>query len=319
MINIMIIDDTPDILTALELLIQEYMEDKGVDDNKYNIILKDDPKDALKVIQEIVPDIIFLDIMMPHLSGLDILQQVREDNNLPRQPVIIMSTALGDEETKAKEQELKANAYMVKPFNYKVVSIMLDRYFKLKDDDTILDDEIFDFDFDDLDDLSETSIPHDIKEMDRFNASHRQVSASEFLSQFDEAEIELDEIIELEEDFNTLIYKIEDIEDLEEYKSHIIEVFSKYGRFLHSYNEFEEIYTVIINLIALLNSTNLDDVKKKQYISGFIIAIISDLIEWAQHVFIDADAQDIFYMNASILNSYIQLKDIINKDFKIEK
>jgi len=313
MITIMVIDDTQDILMALELLIEEYMEDNDIDDTKYSIILQNDPKEALEIIKDKQPDIVFLDIMMPNLSGFDILKTIRE-NKLIKQPIVIMSTALADEGTKSKEQELKANAYMVKPFNYSVVKIMLDRYFTLKDNDDISDDDIFDFDFDDFDNIDDDEIEHDIEEMDHFNASHKKIPASEFLSQFDESEIDLEEIEEIENDFNKLIYKLEDTEDLEEFKEEIVLIFNKYKSFLNIFSEFEEIYNVIVNLIVLLESVNLDQVKKKKYLSGFLIALISDLMEWQRHVFLDEDAQDIFYMNASILNSYIQLKDIIDKE-----
>ncbi len=49
----------------------------------------------------------------------------------------------------------------------------------------------------------------------------------------------------------------------------------------------------------------------------FMKAIIIDLYDWKENVFVAQDAVDVFYANASLLNSYIQIKNIINNSSRI--
>jgi DNA-binding response OmpR family regulator len=59
------------------------------------------------------PDLVILDILMPKMSGLEVLEKVRKKNI--QTPVILM-TAYGDANTQAKAKELKVAAYVTKPF-----------------------------------------------------------------------------------------------------------------------------------------------------------------------------------------------------------
>ena len=131
MIKILAIDDTVDILTALNLLIEQYMSDKAISPSDYSIKLQNNSEEAIETLDTFKPDLIFLDIMMPEISGFDLLQYIRNNPNIDPQPIVVISTALGDNKTKAKEQQLKANAYMIKPFDYKTISIILNRYLPL--------------------------------------------------------------------------------------------------------------------------------------------------------------------------------------------
>ena len=126
MINILIVDDIDDNLTVLDMLIEEYMEDKEIED--YELFSYDNPIEGLKIAKKENIDIIFLDIMMPQLSGFDFLKKIREEKPLLTDLIIIMTTALGDNETKQKEENLGANGFMVKPVNIEVISVILDRY-----------------------------------------------------------------------------------------------------------------------------------------------------------------------------------------------
>ena len=155
MVNILIIDDVDDNLVVLEMLIEEYMDEKRLED--YNILTTSDASKGLQIIEEKNIDIIFLDIMMPEMDGFEFLKILR-NKPLQKQPIVVMTTALGDDQTKQKEQAYGANAYMVKPVSLRVVTIMLDKFLEVlginntNNSDFNTDDE-FDFDFDDFDDL----------------------------------------------------------------------------------------------------------------------------------------------------------------------
>ena len=60
------------------------------------------------------PDLVVLDLMLPGMSGLDILQNLRKDDNRTR---VLILTALADEEDVVRGLELGADDYMKKPFS----------------------------------------------------------------------------------------------------------------------------------------------------------------------------------------------------------
>lgn len=68
-----------------------------------------------------VPDIIILDIIMPHLDGLGVLEQIR-DMNLQPMPKVIMLTAFGQENITQKAVQLGASYYILKPFDMEMLT-----------------------------------------------------------------------------------------------------------------------------------------------------------------------------------------------------
>ena len=47
-------------------------------------------------------------------------------------------------------------------------------------------------------------------------------------------------------------------------------------------------------------------------VSKLVLASIQDLVEWKERVFIAQDAKDVYYINDPILNSYVQLQDLLS-------
>jgi cyclic di-GMP phosphodiesterase len=75
-----------------------------------------DSTTALTLLRDEQPDILLLDLMMPHVSGLEILTQVRADDEFSYLPVIIL-TAVTDRETKLEALELGATDFLGKPLD----------------------------------------------------------------------------------------------------------------------------------------------------------------------------------------------------------
>lgn len=73
-----------------------------------------DPREALSRIRQASPDVILLDIMMPHINGLEILEAIRATAQLKHVPVLIL-TASVDRETKLEALELGATDFLTKP------------------------------------------------------------------------------------------------------------------------------------------------------------------------------------------------------------
>ena len=107
--KILIADDEPNIVVSLEFL----MKQKG-----YVVRVANTGEDALAAIAEFVPDLILLDVMMPHMSGYDLCQRVRE-NPAWQAIKIIMLSAKGRDIEVTKGMAVGADAYVTKPFSTK--------------------------------------------------------------------------------------------------------------------------------------------------------------------------------------------------------
>ncbi|SHI41687.1 sporulation transcription factor Spo0A [Propionispora hippei] len=74
----------------------------------------------LTIIQEAKPDVVILDIIMPHLDGIGVLERVNTFSG--KRPKIIMLTAFGQESITQRVVELGADYYVLKPFNMEVLA-----------------------------------------------------------------------------------------------------------------------------------------------------------------------------------------------------
>ncbi|MEJ5221081.1 MAG: response regulator, partial [Tepidiforma sp.] len=79
----------------------------------FRVITAADGEEALRLAEEQRPDAVVLDIMMPGISGLEVMRRLRERSNVP----IILVTAKDKDSDKVRGLELGADDYVVKPFN----------------------------------------------------------------------------------------------------------------------------------------------------------------------------------------------------------
>ena len=109
--RILIVDDEPNIVLALELL----MKKEG-----YEVHTVADGERAVQAAKELRPDLILLDIMMPKMDGYEVCQSIRSDALL-KDVSIIMLTAKGREVEREKGMALGADLYITKPFSTRQV------------------------------------------------------------------------------------------------------------------------------------------------------------------------------------------------------
>lgn len=86
----------------------EYMKSAG-----HETIPAYDGAEAVRRFQEKKPDLVVLDIMLPKMTGLAVLHEIRRTSNLP----VLMLTAIGDEYTQVQSFDEQADDYIIKPFS----------------------------------------------------------------------------------------------------------------------------------------------------------------------------------------------------------
>ncbi|WP_027408121.1 response regulator YycF [Anoxybacteroides tepidamans] len=102
--RILVVDDEKPIADILQFNLQR---------EGYEVICAYDGVEALQKVEEIVPDLILLDIMLPQKDGMEVCREVRKKYDMP----IIMLTAKDSEIDKVLGLELGADDYVTKPFS----------------------------------------------------------------------------------------------------------------------------------------------------------------------------------------------------------
>jgi two-component system, OmpR family, alkaline phosphatase synthesis response regulator PhoP len=112
--KILIVDDEAHIRMLIGQTLEE-LEDEGVE-----FLTADNGQSALEIIQSEKPNLVFLDVMMPKMNGMDVCSKVKKELGL-QDIFIIILTAKGQELDRQKGQEVGADVYMTKPFDPEIL------------------------------------------------------------------------------------------------------------------------------------------------------------------------------------------------------
>ncbi|MGJ5634274.1 response regulator [Nostoc sp. CALU 1950] len=105
--SILVVDDNPDLRTYVSEIFRR---------NGYHVQTARNGHEGHSKAKEIIPSLIVTDLMMPLVSGLEMIQMIRNEEKLKGIPIILL-TAKIDEETRIEGTEHGADAYLAKPFN----------------------------------------------------------------------------------------------------------------------------------------------------------------------------------------------------------
>lgn len=108
--KLLIVDDESHIRMLIEQTLED-LEDEGVE-----LLFAENGEEALNIIKKEQPNLVFLDVMMPKMNGMQVCQKVKKELNLS-DVYIILLTAKGQEVDRQKGLEMGADKYMTKPFD----------------------------------------------------------------------------------------------------------------------------------------------------------------------------------------------------------
>ena len=122
-ITILIADDNPDFANTVSGYIEE--------DEDFEIIaIARDGRQAVEMILNTEPDVALLDVIMPHLDGIGVLEQINAAK-MKKRPLCIMLSAVGQDKITQRALDLGAEYYAMKPFD---IEVLLQRIKDIKRD-----------------------------------------------------------------------------------------------------------------------------------------------------------------------------------------
>jgi DNA-binding response OmpR family regulator len=313
-IKILIVEDEEIVSKMLKFYIEKYKTDKNIESN-IDISQATNGWEALGMSSVENYDIILLDVMMPKLDGIEFLNNLRNiHKNL--QSYVCMVAAKREEENITLFKNSGANSYILKPFKLTTLYKVLDRVFELHDnfmkkieaneEKTVeFEDQDEFFEFDDFENEEEQQPSKPI-------LHEEKLSAQEFLAEQDNLDYLLDTYVDLDEDVERII-GILNVDNFDEYKETLLDVTSRYSTFLNSFSHFYEIASILYMLNENINNFEIAEYEEEnqELIIEVIKGILEDLDTWKQNVFVSQDVLDVFYINASIYDSCISLRGMI--------
>lgn len=120
-LSILVADDNVDFAKNLTNYIEKEEEMEVIG-------LAKDGMEAIDMIKNTKPDIAILDVIMPRLDGIGVLEKINE-MDMDKKPLIIVLSAVGQDKITAKALELGAQYYVVKPFD---INVLMRRIRELK-------------------------------------------------------------------------------------------------------------------------------------------------------------------------------------------
>ena len=115
--KVLIADDEPNILLSLDFLLRK---------NGYDVLIARNGSEAVQLLNEHVPDLALLDIMMPDVDGYEICKLIKTTDKLSACKVMFVSAKTKDADIK-KGYDVGADAYVKKPFSTRQIIVEIDK------------------------------------------------------------------------------------------------------------------------------------------------------------------------------------------------
>ncbi|RIL09832.1 MAG: hypothetical protein DCC75_05655 [Proteobacteria bacterium] len=114
--RVLVVDDDP----VVRILVTEFLNSQG-----YQVETVASGADCLERLSGGLPDVLVVDLLMPEMSGIELLGTLRGNPDLAKVPVVMMSSDADTQEI-AQTQNLNADCYLQKPFGMKEILAALE-------------------------------------------------------------------------------------------------------------------------------------------------------------------------------------------------
>lgn len=113
-VNVVIVDDNPMILNTLDEVISS---EAGL-----SVIGRaDNGKDAIDMIKDTQPDVVLLDLVMPQMDGITVVENIKKKTSMLKNPAFIILSAVGGEQMTEEAFQAGANYFLMKPFDMDIL------------------------------------------------------------------------------------------------------------------------------------------------------------------------------------------------------
>lgn len=109
-VNVVIVDDNPMILNTLD-------EVNSSEAGLSVIGRADNGKDAIDMIKDTQPDVVLLDLVMPQMDGITVVENIKKKTSMLKNPAFIILSAVGGEQMTEEAFQAGANYFLMKPFD----------------------------------------------------------------------------------------------------------------------------------------------------------------------------------------------------------
>lgn len=122
MAKILLVDDELDLVETIKMRLEV---------SGYEVIVANDGMEALNLARSQSPDLIILDLMLPKIDGYKVCAMLKFDAKFKDIPIILF-TARAGEQDRSMGEEVRADAYVLKPFDSKVLLDKIEELLKKK-------------------------------------------------------------------------------------------------------------------------------------------------------------------------------------------
>ena len=111
--KVLIVDDELGIRESLKMILKD----------DYDVVMASSGHEALRIVDEAIPSVVLLDVMMPGEDGLDVLGKIKQMTGVP----VIMITALNSVKSAVRAMKTGAFDYITKPFNVDEIRVVINK------------------------------------------------------------------------------------------------------------------------------------------------------------------------------------------------
>ena len=258
-------------------------------------------------------DILLIDISSNKYDGLQLLKDIKALEI--RQPKVIAVTVLEDHYFRFEALKQKVFRYIYKPYDNKEIHEALDKFFGKNYYAKEINREKHFININDIenpDKIIYENTKEDQEVAKEFLDTHKKIDAISFLEKYEGWQISTVDLDDLEIALERVLMNILHNNDFEAALPDIILMLESYNHFLYMFEEFDELSKVVYAIVILLRDLECDNLSNQIMVSRLIVTTLQDLVDWKEAVFIDQNVDDVYYINDAILNSYVQIQDLVS-------